>query len=740
MGHNSTKLSNKKLKKPSKNKKCFCCLCTSHLLTNSLSSSSCSIDEKYFPTFDRILSNNNNYLVSIENIIINVSHNKNQSIKNLEKSLHNTTNINQWINSLPILDTTSLNHSNINQLELIQKHNLTNDNKQFSYILTIKSNREFLNLIKKFQLNFYLEDYQNRLKNSKIKQTFKQHFLSSKIINPSNRINQLLIDDLNLFIISPPESILPNLFINTNNSFKIHEQLRSKCYFIPLKYYQIEPNDDEYKQKSIPLDRTHVVITLENNQTTKSNKISMEYEPICIFTSNDSFQTGFIHVNRENISKEFLPFIYYDSEENVSYLSSNLIQQWFNTLILVNQTCNIVQRFLTGDGRHITCLLKEEMSNQSNKENLSSCHNNLIFASLRLPPYKYLNDLSSTNIQEEKSDNISDAFSPIFLSNNKKISNDSIHINYEQYSFAFVLYRWPKILIDNYYTHPNRYSKRQWPSKYYMNIIIKKFLLLIPDSTTTHKWKINFDLIEENLFKLMNESTLFFYILCQQLFSQTYSIRIIIKHCFLNYCEKYGLPFSNNQNNILDLINHFLKELSEQINKKFFPNYFNHEINLLDSNENYHHWFDYINKCIQNRMDVFSFLSSSSLITISNRSIIIEFLFYFIDQLYQTLHIKQAQFYLNDNILLDLHKQLCEKLFNDNQNKLLKKFINDLLNNKQIIENIQMNLTYDYETNAELVHICLNQIRKAQTSLIFHYTWTIFIQYLHTYYNVLWKI
>ncbi|CAF2470656.1 unnamed protein product [Rotaria sp. Silwood2] len=734
MGHNSTKLSNRKFKKTNKNKKIFCCLCTSHSLTNSLSSLSCSIDEKYFPTFDRIVSNNNHYLVSIENIVINVSDNKNQSNKKL-----NTTNINQWINSLPILESISLNHTNINQSQLIQEHNLTNDNEQLSHILAIKSNREFLNVIKKFQLNFYLEDYQNRLKNSKIKQTFKQHFSSSTIINPSNRINQLLIDDLNLFIISSPESILPNLFINTNNSFKIHEQLRSKCYFIPLTYYQIEPNDDEYKQKSIPLDRTHVVITLENNQTTNTNKTSVEYEPLCIFTSNDSFQTGFIHINQENISKEFLPFISYYSEDNVSYLSSNLIQQWFNTLILVNQTCNIVQQFLKGDGRHITCLLKEQTNNQSNKENLSSSQSNLIFAALRLPSCKYFQDMSSTNIQEEKSDKISDAFSPIFLSDNKKISSDFVHIDYEQYSFAFILHRWPKILIDNYYIHPNRYSKRQWPSQYDMNIIIKKSLLLIPDSITNHKWKINFDLIEENLFELMNESTLFFYMLCQQLFSQTYSIRIIIKHCFLNYCEKYGLPFSNNHNNILDLINHFLKELSEQINKNFFPNYFNHEINLLNSNENYNQWFDYINKFISNRIDVSSFLSSS-LITISNRSIIIEFLFYFIDQLYQTLHIKQSQFYLNDNILLDLHKHLCEKLSNDNQNKLSQKFMNDLLNNKQIITNIQMNLTYDYETNAELVHICLNQIRKAQTSLIFHYTWTVFIQYLHTYYNVLWNI
>jgi len=76
-----------------------------------------------------------------------------------------------------------------------------------------------------------------------------------------------------------------------------------------------------------------------------------------------------------------------------------------------------------------------------------------------------------------------------------------------------------------------------------MNILIKKSLLLIPNGNI-HQWEINFDLIEQNLFELMDELTLYFYILCQRLFSPTYSIRILIKHCFLNYCEKYGLPFS----------------------------------------------------------------------------------------------------------------------------------------------------------------------------------------------------
>ena len=40
----------------------------------------------------------------------------------------------------------------------------------------------------------------------------------------------------------------------------------------------------------------------------------------------------------------------------------------FNTLILLNQTCAIAKRFLLGDRSHMTCLLKEQTKNQSNKE------------------------------------------------------------------------------------------------------------------------------------------------------------------------------------------------------------------------------------------------------------------------------------------------------------------------------------------------------------------------------------
>jgi hypothetical protein len=94
-----------------------------------------------------------------------------------------------------------------------------------------------------------------------------------------------------------------------------------------------------------------------------TKKVSVEQDPSFIFISNDSFQTGFIRIEQEKIPKHFLPFISYSQEENSYYLSSNLIQQWFHTLILVNQTCAIAKRFLTGDGSHITCLIKQKMNN-----------------------------------------------------------------------------------------------------------------------------------------------------------------------------------------------------------------------------------------------------------------------------------------------------------------------------------------------------------------------------------------
>lgn len=186
-------------------------------------------------------------------------------------------------------------------------------------------------------------------------------------------------------------------------------------------------------------------------------------------------------------------------------------------------------------------------------------------------------------------------------------------------------------------------------------------------------------------------------------------------------------------------MSHFLREIRSQITAKAIPNYFNPEINLYATSEPFTEWFDYVNRCVTERVHV---PAAAPPATICNRPIIVEFLFHFIDQLYQTFHMKRSQFHLNEHVLLGLHKQLCERLSNDTNNNStsLHKSIHHLLSNPQLLEQIESSLTYDFESNAELVHTCLNQVRKADCSLIFHYTWTIYVQYLHTYYNVLWDL
>lgn len=238
------------------------------------------------------------------------------------------------------------------------------------HILSLKCNRDFFNFAKQIQLNNYLKDFFTRIKASKLKQTFKNHFSLSTMIYPFTRIDQIFADDLNLLLFIPSESILPHRSSNKHANYKIHEQIRSKCYFTPQTDYKIEPNDEEYQRKSIELDRTHVVITLENKSKDDQDDVKQLTPPIeeksaCVFISIDSFQTGLIRIDQEKMIKQFHPFIHHSTDDNQSYFSSTLIQQWFQTLILVNQTCDIAKRFLTGDGSHITCLIKQQQTNET---------------------------------------------------------------------------------------------------------------------------------------------------------------------------------------------------------------------------------------------------------------------------------------------------------------------------------------------------------------------------------------
>lgn len=234
----------------------------------------------------------------------------------------------------------------------------------FPNILTLKFNREFLTLAKAIHLNVHLKDFLTRVTSSKAKQTFKNHFSLSTIIYPFSGVDQTLADDLHLLLTTPLESILPELSSNTHSSYKTSEQLRSRCYFIPSTDCKVDADDDEYRKRRVELDRTHVVITLDNKtrEADDSKKPPAEPDSTCIFASDDGFQTGLLRIEREKVPKHLLPFVFQSPEDASCCLSASSLQQWFQTLLLVNQTCAIAKRFLTGDGSHITCLVKEPTS------------------------------------------------------------------------------------------------------------------------------------------------------------------------------------------------------------------------------------------------------------------------------------------------------------------------------------------------------------------------------------------
>ena len=134
MGTASSKSSNKKWNSSTTNDNVPCCctacfdwICLTRPSSNASSaSSSFYIDDKYLPTFDRLSVNQKSEISSNDRIRSTQMNERRfqmpylKSIENLEKSLHGTASIDQWINSLPILGTPSLNRANTDANESIQ--------------------------------------------------------------------------------------------------------------------------------------------------------------------------------------------------------------------------------------------------------------------------------------------------------------------------------------------------------------------------------------------------------------------------------------------------------------------------------------------------------------------------------------------------------------------------------------------------------------------------------------------
>ena len=219
-------------------------------------------------------------------------------------------------------------------------------NQSLRHVLTTKSNREYLLLAKKCRLIHHLEDFRQRLTDSAIDPSLKEHYSSAAIIYPCGGHHQSLTDHLSLIRVVPLESILPLLSRATHGSSQLREQLRSKCYFVPFTKCQMKSKDERRPNEGV--------------QPALDIAFETAGEEPCSFVSDEFSHQGFIRCDQEAMPQEFAPFVHVCPETSIAYLSSSLLQQWLNTFLLINQTCAIAKRFLKSNGNHMTFLIKEQ--------------------------------------------------------------------------------------------------------------------------------------------------------------------------------------------------------------------------------------------------------------------------------------------------------------------------------------------------------------------------------------------
>ena len=109
------------------------------------------------------------------------------------------------------------------------------------------------------------------------------------------------------------------------------------------------------------------------------------------------------------------------------------------------------------------------------------------------------------------------------------------------------------------------------------------------------------------------------------------------------------------------------------------------------------------------------------------------YIYEFFNALFEQFKSKRDHFQINEQLLLKLHTQILKRgnLDSESCEVLNDKFINAI----KLIDNDR--LLSQFEEYAECVHKYLPQIRQHNQYLLFHYVWTMQVQYLAPFFNYL---
>jgi hypothetical protein len=667
--------------------------------------------KKSIKQLEETLKNSN----SIEHWLNQVSLNDTQTFLNTTKQLDDTINQNKSSSQSSIESNDDLhhfeNHSLINELyELNQNCNY--NELETKYKLFIKSffiprslsYTQDIQLLKWLINNFTLNLYQP---------LNQQKFYSSydKLIKIQKRLYLFLLQPLDLSI-DLAERDDNNSTIGTKNEllyeyYHENDQIRGK-----LRLKQTEPtiadeNDETVKSRKLFL--FNFLKTSNSVSTTSllNSKLKLVMSPVCDTSKKMSTSSNFLS--------------YYDLNERLF------------TCFLSNFSCQLAENFIKS--------------------------------------------LHEYHISYIRKSNLNDYFSYIEISKQQQAqAQQTLNVDEYRFKLCLKLNSWPVYYESEYFARKDRV---EWPSRKQLVKLRLEMCLLVNelpnlvgrdddnDTMNLYYWTVDYSLAETYLFRTcLNKKQkyyyyLFYYILRDLILNE---VEIRLDHCnseetlteplkYINYerlfmhhyfrfLELYSADFY--RLNSLSLVRNFFSYICKigNLNKlNYFCSKFSIELNfsakhneLVSLNVKKLETMISLSK-VCSTDDLISYLKlnfvfcGDGLLMISCKnwcfqskfSYIYEYIYDYTCFLYQEFYLRRDNFKITEELLISINNEIVKKTT-----------IFSLIDVEHIDYCYLLN---QYEVYAEYVNKYLSQIRNYNQYLLFHYIWTMQVQYLTPFFN-----
>jgi hypothetical protein len=670
-------------------------------------------------------------------------HKSKRSIKTIEKTIKNSKSIEKWLNDFEKIKELDLDEAISYRRQLKLKTDSTLDLN----LSDLSPNSKLIETIKNLMdLNQSLDLLESDMENSFSKFMVPKSLANSEDINflkwllneknfKLNLAQPCLNEQLFKFLLNPV-----NLQISIDNNYDLDTNLDDQTYlkFCPdtHKLILLVPKIEKVLLKEKELTEQQ---TLNSNQSVL-DEFKQRYVDTPNFIGAKCLMN--IYKKRSMISYSQLKdaSLGKPSHESIDLAYSDLNERLFSCF-LSNFSCNLSEFFLNSQSSSINTFgfIRKHAKDAS---------------------FSFMNIVNSNEIAQLKLTNI---------------------------KFCFKSDKWPKE-----YNFIQRLDTAASLDKKLLNYL-EMNTCLIATNEDQQTWHIECALAEATLFKSLSKLNLFkfyfFYIMINNLtqlmgISEFNMSKKVLLHHFLRYMElnNFLRNIASKKNNSYlisrEILVKFSIDFSEYLRVQVFskhktlnrPNFFNPSLDIDDENLVENNSIEFKNTSVllianfDQIMKQFESIMKSSLkkkfefsslnykcLSLSLNAEHLQFNDYvleFFKILFEQFKLKRDNFKINEKILMEIHLRVLKanrhidglfKSTTTTANKINSDDYNSSSEDESKTEMVlsQFGLLEEFELYAECVHKYLPSVRQLNQFLLFHYVWTMQVQYLAPFFNYL---